>query len=103
MDNVPPRVEGVTASAAAGKSGGKSIVTVNGTVADAHTRIARIEYSVDGSDWREVFPEDGIFDAKDERFRFEIQGLDPGEHVITVRASDSDRNVAVGRALTVTR
>jgi hypothetical protein len=78
-------------------------VTVSGAAFDADSRIARIEYSIDGSDWDQVFPKDGIFDSKDEPFRFEIQDVAPGEHVITVRASDSERNVSVGRALAVTR
>jgi len=103
IDNVPPRVESLSASVGAGKPRGKASVSVKGSAIDADTRIARIEFSIDGSDWNQVFPEDGIFDAKEERFRFEVRDLDPGEHVITVRASDSDRNVSIGRLLTVTR
>ena len=103
IDNLSPRVEGLAASAGAGKTKGKSAVTVSGATVDADSRIARIEYSIDGSDWSQVFPQDGIFDSKDERFRFEIQDVAPGEHVITVRASDAERNVSVGRVLTVTR
>jgi len=103
IDNLPPRLDGVSASTVAGKTKGTSTVTVSGAAFDADSRIARIEYSIDGSDWDQVFPKDGIFDSKDEPFRFEIQDVAPGEHVITVRASDSERNVSVGRALAVTR
>ena len=100
IDNVPPRVEGLRASA--GKaSGGKASVTVTGTAFDDDTRVASIEYSVDGADWVDVFPDDGIFDGKKEGFRFQVDGLATGEHRISVRASDLDRNVAVAKVVTV--
>jgi hypothetical protein len=70
---------------------------------DDDTRVSSIEYSVDGGDWFEVFPEDGIFDGRTERFRFDVTDLSSGEHRITVRASDADRNVATAKVLTVTR
>jgi hypothetical protein len=78
-------------------------VTVSGSAIDADTRITTIEYSVDGGDWTEIFPEDGMFDEREEAFRFEVKDLTPGEHRISVRASDLERNVAVGKVLTIAR
>lgn len=100
IDNVPPRVENLRATA--GKmSGGKASVTVTGVALDEDTRVASIEYSVDGADWVDVFPDDGIFDGKKEGFRFQVDGLAAGEHRISVRTSDLDRNVAVAKVVTV--
>ena len=102
IDNVPPRIEGLTVEARPKGRGTTGGAVVRGAAVDSDSRIGRVEYSVDGGDWMQVFPTDGIFDAMREEFRFEVNGLAPGEHTITVRASDTERNVAVGKALTVT-
>jgi len=103
IDNIPPRVEGLRTTTRAGSAPGKSTVTVSGIATDADSRIAKIEYSVDGSDWKQVFPDDGIFDSLQERFHFDVIDVPPGEHAITIRASDSQRNVSAGKILAVTR
>ncbi|HEU4335414.1 MAG TPA: hypothetical protein VFT32_13045 [Candidatus Eisenbacteria bacterium] len=100
IDNVPPRVASLSASAR-GAKGKKGSIAVTGLASDADTHIASIEYSLDGGEWRQVFPKDGIFDQREEPFEFEIPDVESGEHAITVRASDQDRNVAVGKVLTV--
>ena len=102
IDNVPPRVENLKQSAGPSRAG-KSSITVSGTSLDVDTRITSVEYSVDGGSWVEIFPEDGMYDEKEESFRFEVKDLGPGEHRITVRASDLERNVAVGKIISVTR
>jgi two component regulator with propeller domain len=103
IDNVPPRIENLKTSGGSSSKAGLSSITVSGSAIDADTRITTIEYSVDGGDWTDIFPEDGMFDEKEEAFRFEVKDLMPGEHRVTVRASDLERNVAVGKVLTVTR
>jgi hypothetical protein len=103
IDNIPPRVESLRTSSRAGSTKDRTTVTVSGSAIDADSRIARIEYSVDGGDWKQVFPDDTIFDSLQESFHFEIPNLPPGEHAITVRASDSQRNVSVGKILAITR
>jgi len=102
IDNVPPRVENLRNAPGASR-GGRSSLTVSGTAVDGDTRITSIEYSVDGGDWIEIFPEDGMFDEREESFRFEVKDLGPGEHRVTVRASDLERNVAASKILTATR
>ena len=103
IDNIPPRVEGLRTSTREGSLKGRSTVTVSGLAIDADSRIAKIEYSVDGSDWKQVFPDDSIFDSLQEKFHFDVTDLTPGEHAVTVRASDEQRNVSVGKILAVTR
>ena len=103
IDNAQPRIENLKADGMSGGRGGPGGVAVSGTAIDADTRIAVIEYSVDGGEWTRVFPTDGLFDQRTETFRFEIRDLASGEHRITVRASDQDRNVAVAKVLSVVR
>ncbi|HEU4726217.1 MAG TPA: two-component regulator propeller domain-containing protein [Candidatus Eisenbacteria bacterium] len=100
IDNVPPRVETLHASARSTKmAGAKPSILVTGTATDADTRISSIEYSIDGGDWTSVFPKDGLYDQKEEAFEFVIPDVARGEHSVAVRASDQDRNVSVGKVL----
>ncbi|HXF59332.1 MAG TPA: Ig-like domain-containing protein [Candidatus Saccharimonadales bacterium] len=103
IDNIPPRVENLRTASRAGSTRDRTTVTVSGSAADTDSRIAKIEYSVDGGDWKQIFPDDTIFDSLRESFHFDVPDLAAGEHAITVRASDSQRNVSVGKILAVTR
>jgi len=103
IDNVPPVVSDLRSATRPGSARDRTTVTVSGTATDRDSRIARIEFSVDGGDWKQVFPDDGIFDSLTEKFHFDALDLPPGEHAITVRASDSQRNVSVGKILAITR
>ncbi len=103
IDNVPPRVENLRTASRAGSTRDRTTVTVSGSATDADTRIAKIEYSVDGADWKQVFPDDTIFDSLHETFHFDVLDLPPGEHAITVRAADAQRNVSVGKIVAITR
>jgi hypothetical protein len=52
-----------------------------------------VHYSVDGSpDWQAVLPSDNIFDGPEEAVTFLLTGLTPGEHQVTLRATDSRGN-----------
>jgi hypothetical protein len=103
IDNIPPVVSGLRTASHAGNTRDRTTVSVSGMAADQDSRIAKIEYSVDGGDWKDVFPDDAIFDSLTEKFHFDALDLPPGEHAITVRASDSQRNVSVGKILAITR
>jgi hypothetical protein len=103
IDNIPPRLEGLSVEAQPAPKGGHGKAVVKGVAVDADTRIGRIEYCVDGGDWMQILPLSGIFDSLREEFRFEIPDLAPGEHAISVRASDAHRNMTVSKVLAVTR
>jgi len=103
IDNLPPRVEDLRLGQIAAPRGGRPGASVTGTAVDADTRITEVEYALDWGVWIPVVPLDGIFDSREEKFRFEIRDLGPGEHSISIRASDLDRNVAAAKVLTVTR
>ena len=63
---------------------------------DPFLRITDAAYSIDGKRWVNLFPVDGIFDSKKERFRFDLDGLRPGTHVLMVRMRDAGGNIGTG-------
>lgn len=71
--------------------------------AEDRSRLARIDYAVDGGEWRVVTTNDGVCDSPVEEFSFRLARLSPGPHTVTVRAIDATGNVGVARQeLTVT-
>jgi hypothetical protein len=62
------------------------------SAADASSMIAAADYIVDGGDPVRLFPEDGIFDSRRERFVVEAEGLSPGPHALFLRVADEARN-----------
>jgi hypothetical protein len=99
VDNTPPVIEALNATAQRVQSGGQDpeTVTVKFTAHDATSAIERAQYSVDGGDWIIVTPKNGISDAPEEHYDFSITlppGSAPGtEHSIAVRAYDHFDNV----------
>src|SRR6185436_14853643 len=88
IDNSPPVV----------RSAGQlqfSADRVRGTfdVEDATGRIKRADVSIDGSPWREIFPDDGIADSSKERYSVDLSAAGAGEHTISLRAFDNSNNV----------
>ena len=63
-------------------------------VQDATGRIKRADVSVDGGQWHEAFPDDGIADSQVERYSLDIPLAGSGEHTISLRAFDNSNNVA---------
>jgi hypothetical protein len=96
IDNTAPAVE-VTAVRAAQ---GRSVVTF--TVRDGHSPLDRVEYSLDATRWRVVYPVDGIADSREERFEITLES---GVALpVMIRAVDELNNVgsAVATAPTAT-
>jgi hypothetical protein len=83
VDNRKPEVAGLAAK----------YPFVSGRARDAASPITQIEMAVDGSDWHEVAPADGICDDLVEGFTVKLPALAPGPHDVTVRAWDSADNV----------
>jgi hypothetical protein len=90
VDNMPPTIGDVQHRRAG------DVLTVSLRVQDRTSTIANVEYTVDSDDqWQAVLPVDGIFDAPDQNVRFSVKGLTPGEHQVTIRATDSRGNQAL--------
>jgi len=70
--------------------------------AEAHDEggVAAAACAVDGGDWRQIAPEDGIFDGDEERFTVTFAGAaaSAGEHVVVIRVLDESGNQSVRRA-----
>jgi hypothetical protein len=74
--------------------------TENGTsaqfdfkIVDQTSIVAACDYSVDSNrDWQMTLPVDRMFDSPEETMSFSIPGLKPGQHQITLRATDAKGN-----------
>ncbi|KPJ50585.1 hypothetical protein AMJ40_02425 [candidate division TA06 bacterium DG_26] len=91
IDNSPPEV----IIKSADSRGDRLEVSV--IVVDEATAIRWCEYSVDAGDWNHVAPEDGIFDAQEERFLFFVDHLGDGEHLLVIRGEDGQGNQSMAR------
>jgi hypothetical protein len=87
VDNTPPSIIVGDARLVGGRT------TIAFDVRDDHSPIQRVEFSLDGTRWRSVFPTDGIADSKSEHYELTLDGEVP-DRGVTIRASDSMNNVA---------
>lgn len=85
IDNSPPDVELQPV-----KPGQRAIAFV---VRDGHSAVQRVEYSLDASRWRVLYPKDGIPDSRDEAFEITLEEGETNRSVI-IRATDAMNNVA---------
>ena len=93
VDNTPPLV---TATLAA-----REPARVRVVARDDASPLRKAEYSVDGGRWEEVYPQDGINDAREETYEFTPEGLSAGTtHVVVVRVIDQLGNAASARVET---
>jgi hypothetical protein len=64
-------------------------------IADETSTVAACDFSIDSNrDWQMVLPVDNIFDSPEETVSFTTPGLKPGQHQITLRATDAKGNQA---------
>jgi len=94
IDNTPPSVSALQARRMPDGS-----YSLTGLASDGRGRIASIEVSQNAGDWQAVFPDDGIFDSPEERFSFETDILEPGEHVFVFAATDAAGNVGSNKVV----
>lgn len=57
------------------------------------------EVSVGENHWHEIISDDGIVDSERDSFTVRLSSLQPGEHVISLRAVDTAGNVGIGKAV----
>jgi WD40 repeat protein len=86
IDNTPPRIELQPPP----RANARAIAFV---VRDENSAIQRVEYSLDASRWRVVYPKDGIPDSRREEFEIVLEESETGRSVI-IRATDAMNNVA---------
>lgn len=90
VDNTPP----VITVTAIRRDGPRTILTFE--TRDEQSSVQRADYSLDGSKWVQVYPRDGIADAKSEGFDLVVEG-DVNGRGILLRASDALNNTATVR------
>jgi len=87
VDNTPPVIRKYSLD----KTG--RTATLKLQVTDELSVISKLEYTINSNaQWRNALPDDLIFDTTDESFTIVTEELDPGEHIIAVRISDSAGN-----------
>ena len=89
IDNSPPTIE-LDAQTAGGA------VVVDLAISDRISALQKAYYTVDYDDqqWH-IAPLDGVFDGRDEKARFAVEALPPGEHVLSVQVFALLDNVGV--------
>jgi hypothetical protein len=89
VDNTPPAI-GDLKWAQKGES-----ARVEFKIVDETSTVAACDFAIDSSrDWQMVLPVDNIFDSPEETVSFLTPGLKPGQHQITLRATDARGNQA---------
>jgi hypothetical protein len=78
----------------AGRDNDKAIIEA--FASDSWVRLTSATFSLNGKKWINVFPTDGLFDSKDETFRFKTESLKPGTYVLVLRVQDASGNVGSG-------
>ncbi|HEX4125607.1 MAG TPA: hypothetical protein VHY37_12830 [Tepidisphaeraceae bacterium] len=87
VDNTPPVIGEITTTIAG------ATAHIDTTVADATSVVGEVDYTVDSAkDWRFVLPVSNIYDSAEARMSFDVPGLTPGKHQITLRATDTHGN-----------
>jgi len=85
VDNHDPSIEDLRASGA----------RVSGRALDSLGPIARLEFAIDGGEWRLFFPSDDLLDTRDERFELDVSGEAAGARIVAIRATDAAGNAVV--------
>jgi hypothetical protein len=93
IDNTPPQVRVLRQALAADGA------EVQFQVEDSTSPLRNAETAIDGKDWRDVYSDDGIVDSRQETFTVRVPKLEPGEHVIALRAYDTSGNAGLGKAV----
>jgi hypothetical protein len=88
VDNTPPVIK-VTAFR---REGNRTIISFDAT--DDQSAIQRMDYSLDATRWRPIYPKDGICDSRSEQFELVLEGNVSG---VVLRAMDAMGNVATAR------
>lgn len=95
IDNSPPDIEVVKQSATG------SAAEIQFSAEDATSPLRAAEVSLDGKSWQDILSDDGIVDTRKETFTIKYPHLAPGEHIVTLRASDTSGNIGVGKAIII--
>jgi hypothetical protein len=91
IDNTAPKIDVLPAARAGART------TIAFVVRDDQSPVQRVEYSLDASRWRVVYPKDGIPDSRREEFEVSLDAAEAGRSVI-IRTTDMMNNVSTAVA-----
>jgi hypothetical protein len=91
IDNTAPKIDVVPTAR------GGARTTIAFVVRDEQSPVQRVEYSLDASRWRVVYPKDGIPDSRREEFEVSLDAAEAGRSII-IRATDAMNNVSTAVA-----
>ena len=74
-------------------------VRITGILRDDLSDVVRLEFSVNGDDWVDEPPADGIFDSLDEKIEFKVEAPSGEEHSVILRGTDLAGNLGSARVL----
>jgi hypothetical protein len=92
IDNTPPRITALAAT----RNGAK--LEVRWHAADAHSNVAKAEYSLDGGDWTLAAPVTKLSDSLALDYSLSLDAA-PGEHTIAIRVEDNCANQATDKVV----
>jgi hypothetical protein len=93
IDNTPPQVRVLKQEV------GPSGVSVQFQAEDVTSPLRGADTAIDGQEWVDILPDDGIVDSRQETFTVRLDRLDPGEHIVALRAFDTAGNAGLGKAV----
>lgn len=94
IDNTQPAVGAIQVTA-----NGDGSYKIACEAMDAMSPLKKAVYKIDDDEhWKVIFPEDGIFDSKQEQLLLETGELEEGAHTIIIQVTDRAQNMAVRRA-----
>jgi hypothetical protein len=88
--HTPPEVKLKVTNIEAGR------VKIEATASSSLVRLTTASFAVNGKKWTNVFPTDGLFDSKNERFAFKSEHLKPGSYVLVLKVQDAAGNTGSG-------
>ncbi len=74
-------------------------ISISGTLSDELSDLVRFEVSLNGEDWIDREPTDGIFDSSREQFELKLEAVAGEEHSIILRGTDLAGNLGTTRVL----
>lgn len=86
IDNTAPEIEVETVQVSGDSA------TVSFAATDRTSILVTASYTLDGADPVVLFPEDGIFDAREKRFQIELEALAPGRRSLLIYVVDESGN-----------
>ncbi|MCS6954304.1 MAG: hypothetical protein RMK57_04640 [Bryobacterales bacterium] len=93
IDNTPPQITGLSATAAGGR------LEVRWQAQDAWSVITKAEYSLNGGPWVVAEPTTKLSDSRRHDYRLLVERASPGEQTVAVRVTDEYDNQAVEKVV----